>query len=160
MYICDTSVAQVQKDVGTSYDSLVDLFQSIASLLNRLYAYTKTPLTTSMTDIVVKLLVEVLSTLAIVTKQIKQGRLGEPVFSLMWYLYLHDTEKFKKKTLGENEMEAILQRLDRLTRDEARATGVQTLEVLCSLVRHRRAIMEGEITIVGLLLVCRSSLFF
>jgi hypothetical protein len=150
----------VQKDVGTSYDPLVDLFQSIASFLNRLDAYTKTPLTTSMTDIVVKLLVEVLSTLAIVTKQIKQGRLGEPVSSLMWYLDLHNTEKFKKKTLGENEIEVILERLDRLTRDEARATGVQTLEVLCSLVRHRRAIMDGEFTIVGLLLVCRSGLSF
>jgi hypothetical protein len=150
----------VQKDVGTSYDSLVDLFQSIASFLNRLDVYTKTPITISMTDIVVKLLVEVLSTLAIVTKQIKQGRLGEPVSSLMWYLDLHNTEKFKKKTLGENEIEVILERLDRLTRDEARATGVQTLEVLCSLVRHRRAIMDGEFTIVGLLLVCRSGLSF
>jgi hypothetical protein len=68
----------VQKDVGTSYDSLVDLFQSIASFLNRLDVYTKTPLTTSMTDIVVKLLGEVLSTLAIVTKQIKQGRQVSP----------------------------------------------------------------------------------
>jgi hypothetical protein len=83
VYICDTSVAQAQKDVGTSYDPLVDLFQSIASFLDRLDIYTKIPLTTSMTDIIIKLLVEVLSTLAIVTKQVKQGRLGEPVSSLM-----------------------------------------------------------------------------
>jgi hypothetical protein len=49
-----------------------------------------------------------------------------------------------KKVLGENEIEAVLQRLDRLTLDEARATGAQTLEVVCGLVQHRRAIMEGE----------------
>ena len=43
-----------------------------------------------------------------------------------------------KKRLGENEIEAVLQRLERLTQDEARATGAQTLEVLYSLVQRRR----------------------
>ena len=40
-----------------------------------------------------------------------------------------------KKILGEDEIEAVLQRLDRLTLDEARAAGAQTLEVVCSLGR-------------------------
>jgi hypothetical protein len=38
--------------------------------------------------------------------------------------------------------------LDRLTLDEARATGVQTLEVVYGLVQNRRAIMDGENTVV------------
>jgi hypothetical protein len=54
------------------------------------------------------------------------------------------TEKFIKKVLGENEIEAILQRLDRLTLDEARATGAQTLEVVYGLVQYRRLVMDGE----------------
>jgi hypothetical protein len=56
----------------------------------------------------------------------------------------YNTEKFIKKILGENEIEAVLQRLDRLTLDEARATGAQTLEVVCGLVQHRRLVMDGE----------------
>jgi hypothetical protein len=49
-----------------------------------------------------------------------------------------------KKLRGENEIEATLQRLDRLTLDEVRATAAQTLEVVCGLVRHRRVLMDGE----------------
>jgi hypothetical protein len=52
-----------------------------------------------------------------------------------------------KKVLGENEIEAILNRLDRLTHDEARATGAQTLEVVCGLVQHRKVVMDGEQTV-------------
>ena len=49
-----------------------------------------------------------------------------------------------KKLWGENEIEAALRRLDRLTLDEVRATAAQTLEVVYSLVRHRRVLMDGE----------------
>jgi hypothetical protein len=52
-----------------------------------------------------------------------------------------------KKLRGENDIEATLQRLDRLTLDEARATAAQTLEVVCGLVRHRRVVMDGENTL-------------
>ena len=49
-----------------------------------------------------------------------------------------------KKLRGENDIEATLQRLDRLTLDEARATAAQTLEVVYDLVQHRRVVMDGE----------------
>jgi hypothetical protein len=53
-------------------------------------------------------------------------------------------EKFVKRILGEDEIEAVLRRLDRLTQDEARATGAQTLEIVYGLVQHRRVVMDGE----------------
>jgi hypothetical protein len=52
--------------------------------------------------------------------------------------------KLVKKMLGENEVEAVLERLDRLTIDEARTTAAQTLEVVYGLVQNVRAIMNGE----------------
>jgi len=70
-------VNQAVKDVSASYDALVDLFESIGSFLSRLEIYTKIPLTEAMTDIVIKIMVEVLSTLALATKQVNQGRLSE-----------------------------------------------------------------------------------
>jgi hypothetical protein len=73
-------VNQVVKDVSASYDALVDLFESIESFLSRLEVYTKISLTEAMTDIVIKIMVEVLSTLALATKQVNQGRLSESLF--------------------------------------------------------------------------------
>ena len=61
--------------------------------------------------------------------------------------------KFVKKILGQNDIEAVLLRLDRLTLDEAWATGAQTLEVLHGLVQHRRAVLVGKNTTLSLSLV-------
>ena len=48
------------------------------------------------------------------------------------------------KLRGEKDIEATMQRLDRLTLDEGRATAAQTLEVVYGLVQQKRAIMDGE----------------
>ncbi len=53
------------------------------------------------------------------------------------------TVKFVKKLLGEGEIEAVLQRLDRLTQDEARITVAQTLGVVHGLVGNVKKIMDG-----------------
>jgi hypothetical protein len=55
----------------------------------------------------------------------------------------HSAEKFAKKLLGETEVEAVLRRLDRLTQDEARMTGTQTLEVVHGLVSNMKVVMNG-----------------
>jgi len=48
-----------------------------------------------------------------------------------------------KKLLGENEVEAVLQRLDRLTQDEARTAAAQTLEIVYGLVQNMKVVIEG-----------------
>lgn len=53
------------------------------------------------------------------------------------------TEKFAKKLLGEREIEAVLERLDRLTMEESRTTAAQTLNVVHSLVNSMEVVMEG-----------------
>ena len=57
-------------------------------------------------------------------------------------------EKFAKKLLGESEIEAVLQRLDRLTLDEARMTGAQTLQIIHGLVNNMKVVMDGMQTTV------------
>ena len=52
-------------------------------------------------------------------------------------------EKFAKKLLGDSEIEATVERLDRLTQDEARMTVAQTLGVVHGLVGNVKVIMEG-----------------
>jgi len=59
----------------------------------------------------------------------------------------HDAVKLLKKILGENEVESVLQRLDRLTLDEAHATATQTLDVVHGLVQSMRVAMSGKATL-------------
>ena len=120
---------------------------SIEHFLKRLDIYTKIPPTVAMTEMVVKILVELLSTLALVTKQIKQGKPSKSVFSdceVLSYLTQCDTVKLVKKLFGEKDVEAVLQRLGRLTQDEARITAAQTLEVVYGLTQNMRVVMDGE----------------
>ena len=62
-------------------------------------------------------------------------------------------EKFAKKILGESDVEAVLQKLDRLTQDEARMTAAQTLGVVHGLVGNVRVVMEGTQRLHDLLLL-------
>jgi len=61
--------------------------------------------------------------------------------------------KLVKELLGENEVEAVLQRLDRLTLNEARTTAAQTLEVVYGLVQNIRVVMDGKQTRLDYLLL-------
>ena len=47
------------------------------------------------------------------------------------------------KLLGESDVEAILQRLDRLTQEEARMTGAHMLEVVHGLIDNLKVVMDG-----------------
>ena len=54
-----------------------------------------------------------------------------------------DAEKFGRKLFGENDVEDVLQRLDRLTQDEARTTAAKTLEVVYGLIENLKTGMDG-----------------
>jgi hypothetical protein len=90
--------AQAIKDVSASYDALVDLFESTENFLRRLDIYAKIPPTTAMTEVVVKTLVELLSTLALATQQVKQGRLSMSYSSFMHHSSFNVTRETRKET--------------------------------------------------------------
>jgi uncharacterized protein YpuA (DUF1002 family) len=53
-------------------------------------------------------------------------------------------EKLGGKFVGEKKMEAVVQRLDRLTQAEARQTVAQILKVIHGLVENMKVVMNGE----------------
>jgi hypothetical protein len=53
-------------------------------------------------------------------------------------------EKLVRRLVGEKKMEAMVQRLDRLTQDEARQTVAQILKVVHGLVENMKVVMDGE----------------
>ncbi|KAN0133847.1 hypothetical protein V8E53_008342 [Lactarius tabidus] len=112
--------------VSSSYDALIDLFECLGNFLKRIRIYGDLPSTPSMTEISVKIMVELLSVLALATKQVKQGRF----------------KKFAMKLLGEREIEGVLRRLDRLTQEEGRMTVAQTLEIVYGLVNNVKVVID------------------
>ena len=87
------------------------------------------PPTNAMTDIIVKIMVEVLNIFAIATKEMKQGRasVSIPRFTCL-YTNL-GSEKFLKKLVGRKDIEDALKRLDRLTQEEALMAAAQILNL-------------------------------
>jgi hypothetical protein len=70
-------MSQAVKDVSTGYGALVHLLESIEQFMNRLNIYTRLPSTEAMIEMIVKIMVELVSMLALMTKQIKQKRPSE-----------------------------------------------------------------------------------
>lgn len=77
--ILTTSLSQAAKEVGDVQDDLVDLFKRIENFFKRLESYTHVPQTEAMTDIIIKIMVEVLNILALATMTVKRGRAGASV---------------------------------------------------------------------------------
>jgi len=65
--------------MSAGYDTLVDLLESIQHFLKHLDIYTDIPSRPAMDQIVVKIMMELFSTLALATKMLKQGRPSESV---------------------------------------------------------------------------------
>ncbi|KAH9169267.1 hypothetical protein EDB89DRAFT_2198624 [Lactarius sanguifluus] len=101
------------RDVAASHDVLVDIFERVENFFKRLEAYTGVPQTVAMTDVIIKIMVEVLSIFAIATKEIKQGR----------------AKKYFKKLIGRRDIEDAFQRLDKLTQEEARMATAEVLRL-------------------------------
>jgi hypothetical protein len=58
---------------------LVELFERIGNFLSRLETYTDVPPTVAMTEMTVKVMVVVLSILAVATREIERGKASESI---------------------------------------------------------------------------------
>ena len=83
-----------------------------------------------MCDIIVEIMVEVLTILAIATEEVKDGRFSElVVVYILPFLLTGYSEKYFKKLMGNREIEDSLERLDELTREEARMASAEQLKM-------------------------------
>lgn len=65
---------QAARGTDFSCDALVDFLESIERFLRRLNIYSQIPHASTLDEMVVKIMIELLSTLALATEKIKQGR--------------------------------------------------------------------------------------
>ena len=121
--------SQAVKDVIASYETLVNLFERIHFFLQRLNRYTAIPLTPDITLLLGKIMAQVLSVLALSTKQMKQRSISGSIHSVISFMADYETEKFMKRLAGRTDVEDALERLDTLTKEESLMTAARNLEV-------------------------------
>jgi hypothetical protein len=104
----------------------------LGNFLKRLEVYTTIPPIPVMMDLIIKIMVELLSVLALTTKQIRQGRFSECIDQIYVGYDQRVAEKFVRKLLGKRKgkIQAALERLDRLTKDEGLSAVAQTLGIV------------------------------
>jgi hypothetical protein len=73
----DAEGSQVAKDASASRDKLIDIFNRIERFFHRLEVYTSITPTMAMTNVIVDIMVEILTIVGIVTKEVKRGRFSE-----------------------------------------------------------------------------------
>ena len=69
--------AQAARDTAASRDEIIELFDRMENFFVRLKTYTEVTPTAEITNVMGKVMAEVLSMLAIATKEMKQGRKSE-----------------------------------------------------------------------------------
>jgi hypothetical protein len=123
----------------------MDLFECLGNFFKRLEVYTTIPPTPMMIDLIIKIMVELLSVLALTTKQIKQGRFSKCVVRYCVTYAQCVTEKFMSKLWRKekDKTQAALERLDRLTKDEGLSAVAQTLGVVHGIANDMRMVMGG-----------------
>ena len=136
---------QTVKDASTSQDRIIELFDRIERFFRRLEIFADITPTTAMRDIIIDIMVEVLRILAIATTEVKRGRWSELVSRRFNHsrltVYL---EKYMKKLRGNTDIEDSLQRLDKLTQEEARMASAELLKMTYSIDDKVKSI-EGKV---------------
>jgi hypothetical protein len=69
--------SQAANDASTSQEKIIEMFNRVEHFFCRLEVYTTLTPTAAMTDMVVEIMVEVLTVLAIATKEVKRGPMSE-----------------------------------------------------------------------------------
>ncbi|KAH9969910.1 hypothetical protein BC827DRAFT_1372614 [Russula dissimulans] len=115
------------KDVIASYETLVYTFERIQFFLQRLNHYTAIRLTPEMTELLGKIMAQVLSILAFSTKALKERRIKTVL----------------KRLVGKTDVKDALVRLDTLTKEENLMIVARTLEVIHNVDDNATTIKEA-----------------
>jgi hypothetical protein len=133
---------QVSNGVISSFDILAELLESIEYFVGRLKIYTRISPTPELDKIIVKLIVELISTLALVTKKLARRRLRESAFSLLTcYLTRCDAVKRVFNFFAVKDIKEARQRLEKRMHEENRYIDALTLGRVDGL---EKKLTEGE----------------
>jgi hypothetical protein len=131
------------RDVVASHDKILHIFERIHFFLQRLKAYAGMPLTDELTELLGKIMGQLLCILALSTKTMRERRMSELVYSLFPFLIDYGEERFLKRLVGKTEVEDALECLDMLTKEEISMAVARNLEVACGIDQDMKATKDG-----------------
>jgi len=123
---------QAVKDVAASHRTIMHIFERIHLFLQRLNRHTGTSLvlTDDLTELLGKIMPQLLTILALSTKAMTDKRVSELSHSLcLSFLVYRDTEKFLKKLARRKGVEDAISRPDALTKEESMITVARNLNL-------------------------------
>jgi hypothetical protein len=136
-YLC-----QVAKDVAASHGKLVSLFERIHFFLQHLSIYIGVPLTAAISELLGKIMGQVLSILALSTKEMTQRRISECDWLDVSLLVNYGTERFLNRLVGRTDIQDAFDRLDMLTKEETGMTTARNLAVTHVVDGHVKVVEE------------------
>jgi hypothetical protein len=120
---------QAVRDVVASYNTLIHIFERIHFFLQRLKNYTGTPLSKDFTELLGKIMAQIVSILALSTKAMTERRMSALIDAVCSFLADYFSEKLLKRLMGKTDVEDALLRLDSLTKEESLMVAARNLEV-------------------------------
>jgi hypothetical protein len=145
-YPSDTEVNQAANSIITSYDVLADLLESIGRFVNRLEIHTQISHTPTTDKTVVKFIVELISTLALVTRKLNQRGPRESLLAgVSPSITQSQVVRFAKNYFAVKDIKTARQRLDQLINEELATTAAKLLEAIHGDVGDFQ-FMDGEQT--------------
>ena len=78
-YPCNIQVFQAAKDIEIGSDTVVDVLESVERLFRHLSIYARIPHSLALDEMVVKIVMELLSILALATKQLARCRMSKSI---------------------------------------------------------------------------------
>jgi hypothetical protein len=136
----------VAKDVLASHGTLVTLFERIQMFLQRLSIYTEIPLTVETIELLGKIMGQVLSILALSTKEMTERKMSEHNPLDVSLIANYGTEKFLKRLVGRTDVQDALERLDMLTKEECVMTVTRNLAITHVVEGDVKTIKQGAQT--------------
>jgi hypothetical protein len=131
------------KDVLGCYDRLVCLFERVQLFVERLKCYDNIPLTIAMVELLAKIMAQVITILALSTKEMKEMQISESIHRIYLLLADNEIEKFFKRLFGRTAVEDALLWLDTLTKEENLMTAARTLQLVHQV--HENVVTVTEI---------------
>jgi hypothetical protein len=129
--------------VGTSDNTIVDIFERIESFFERLETYTDVPPTGPMKELIVRIMGQVLEVLGVATKWIKQSPSSESVVADKWLLTNPHPGKFVKKLVGRTDIEDAMKKLDKLTQEEALMASAEAIKLVRSVDNKMDTVVDS-----------------
>jgi hypothetical protein len=112
-----------------SYNTLLHIFERIHFFLQRLKCYTGIPLSNDFTELLGKIMAQILSILALSTKEMTERWTNALTDAVCSFLAGYFSEKFLKWLMGKTNVEDALLRLDSLMKEENLRVAAENLEV-------------------------------